>query len=93
AAFDSEKRYFFTKCAASMNTEINEPEEALDATHKGPTRPVPLTDQGKKYVNQAFSQLDLWNRGLFGLISWLETVHENGKGLLDFIIKEYDVEQ
>jgi hypothetical protein len=56
---------------------------------KNPDTPVPLTDLGKKNLNQAFSHLDLWNRALVGLISWLETVNEEGKSLLVVIKKEY----
>ncbi len=54
--------------------------------------PVPLTEQGKLSLNQAYSHLDLWNRGLIGLISWLEIVNEEGKSLLVFIQKEYRLE-
>jgi hypothetical protein len=51
--------------------------------------PVPLTEQGKKSLNQAYSHLQLWNRGLIGLISWLEEVNEEGTRLVIFIQKEY----
>ena len=54
--------------------------------------PVPLTEQGKRSLNQAYSHLDLWNRGLIGLISWLEIVNEEGKSLVVFIQKEYHLE-
>ena len=57
--------------------------------YKYPDKPVPLTAEGKKNLNQAFSHLDLWNRALGGLISWLETVNEEGKHLLDTIKREY----
>ncbi|MBE0649739.1 MAG: hypothetical protein IH595_02750 [Bacteroidales bacterium] len=53
--------------------------------------PVPLTEQGKKLLNQAYAHLQLWNYGLMGLISWLDGVHEEGKTLLAFIQKEYHV--
>ena len=56
-------------------------------TNKG--IPVPLTEQGKKLVNQAYANLQLWNRGLIGLISWLEQVNEEGTRLVTFIQKEY----
>jgi hypothetical protein len=51
--------------------------------------PVPLTEQGKKLVNQAYANLQLWNRGLIGLISWLEQVNVEGTRLVAFIQKEY----
>ena len=54
--------------------------------------PVPLTEQGKKSLNQAYSHLQLWNRGLIGLISWLEEVNEEGTRLVTFIQKEYHLE-
>jgi uridine kinase len=54
--------------------------------------PVPLTEQGKKSLNQAYAHLQLWNRGLIGLISWLEEVNEEATKLLIFIQKEYHVE-
>jgi hypothetical protein len=54
--------------------------------------PVPLTEQGKKSLNQAYSHLQLWNRGLIGLISWLEEVNEEGTRLVIFIQKEYHLE-
>ena len=60
--------------------------------NKNPEVPVPLTEQGKKSLNQAYSSLDLWNRGLIGLISWLEIVNEEGKRLVIFIQKEYHLE-
>ena len=59
---------------------------------KHPDTPVPLTDLGKKNINQAYSHLDLWNRALFGLISWLETVNREGKSSLEFITKEYKLQ-
>jgi hypothetical protein len=58
---------------------------------KNPDKPVPLTDLGKKNINQAYSHLDLWNRAMIGLISWLETVNEEGKNLMKFIMDEYNI--
>ena len=54
--------------------------------------PVPLTEQGKKLLNEAYAHQQLWNSGLTGLISWLESVNEEGKGLLIFIQKEYHMQ-
>jgi hypothetical protein len=60
--------------------------------NKNKGKPVPLTGEGKKYLNQAFANLQLWNRGLTGLISWLENVHAEGTSLVTFVQKEYDRE-
>jgi len=54
--------------------------------------PVPLTEQGKKLLNPTFANLQLWNRGLTGLISWLVAVNEEAVKLLAFIQKEYHLE-
>ena len=54
--------------------------------------PVPLTEQGEKILNEAYAHQQLWNSGLTGLISWLESVNEEGKGLLIFIQKEYHMQ-
>ena len=54
--------------------------------------PVPLTEQGKKILNEAYAHQQLWNSGLTGLISWLKSVNEEGKGLLIFILKEYHMQ-
>ena len=58
---------------------------------KNRNMPVPLTEQGKKSLNEAYAHLQLWNSGLLGLISWLERVNNEGKDLLTFIQKEYHV--
>lgn len=60
--------------------------------NKNKNIPVPLTEQGKKSLNEAYAHLQLWNAGLLGLISWLEGVNNEGKELLTFIQKEYDTE-
>jgi len=60
--------------------------------HKNPNIPVALTVQGKKSLNQAYAHLQLWNRGLIGLISWLERVNEEAINLLTFIQIEYKLE-
>ena len=57
--------------------------------NKNKNTAVPLTEQGKKLLNEAFAHQQLWNYGLSGLISWLETVNEEGTGLVTFIQKEY----
>jgi len=59
--------------------------------HKNKNIPVPLTEQGKKLLNEAYAHLQLWNSGLLGLISWLEGVNNEGKNLVIFIQKEYHI--
>jgi hypothetical protein len=53
--------------------------------------PIPMTEEGKHSLNLAYGNLDLWNRGLGGLISWLENVNEEGKSMVIFIKKEYHI--
>jgi len=53
--------------------------------------PVPLTEQGKKSINEAYAHLQLWNAGLQGLISWLEGVNSESKDLVIFIQKQYHI--
>jgi len=55
--------------------------------------PVPLTEEGKKLLNQSYANLELWNKGLTGLISWLQEVHNEGTSLVIFIQKEYHLER
>jgi hypothetical protein len=57
--------------------------------NKNKKTPVPLTEQGKKLLNEAFAHEQLWNYGLSGLISWLEEVNEEATRLVTFIQKEY----
>jgi len=59
---------------------------------RNPYVPVPLTDQGKKSLNEAYANLELWRRGLIGLISWLEVVNQEGEDLITLIHKEYQIE-
>ena len=59
--------------------------------NKNKDTPVPLTDQGKKMLNEAYAHLQLWNSGLVGLISWLENVDNEGKDLLVLIQEEYHI--
>jgi hypothetical protein len=59
---------------------------------KNNNSPIPLTPEGTKLVNQAYANLQLWNKGLIGLISWLQDVHEEGVSLIAFIQEEYELE-
>jgi hypothetical protein len=53
---------------------------------------VPLTEEGRKSINEAYAHLHLWNSGLIGLISWLEGVNEEGEDLLNLIQQEYQMD-
>jgi hypothetical protein len=59
---------------------------------KNNTIPVPLTEQGKKLLNPAYANLQQWNKGLIGLISWLKEVNQEGISLVTFIQQEYQLE-
>jgi hypothetical protein len=54
--------------------------------------PVPLNEQGRKLLSEAYANRKVWKYGLSGLISRLKVVNEEGKRILVFIQKEYDVE-
>jgi hypothetical protein len=60
---------------------------------KNENDPIPLTEQGKNSLNQAYSHLFLWNRGLTGLISYLEVVNMEGKELVTFIQDQYKLKK
>jgi hypothetical protein len=62
------------------------------ALDKNPGIPVPLTEEGKRTLNHAYANVQLWNRGLIGLINWLREVNEEGKSLVKFIKQEYRLE-
>jgi len=57
--------------------------------NRNPGVPVPMTGQGIQVLNQAYSHLFLWNRGLTGLISYLEAVNTEGRELVTFIQGQY----
>ncbi len=59
---------------------------------KNSNSPVPLTEEGIKLLNKAYANLQLWNKGLIGLISWLETIHKEGAALVTFIQTQYGLE-
>jgi len=100
----SDKIMEYDQALKKYNTQSNMMYNALTNTtvytqffdfislRKHPDTPVPLTELGKKNINQAYGHLDLWNRALFGLISWLETVNKEGKSSLEFIMKEYNLQ-
>jgi hypothetical protein len=75
--------------------EVNEYSQFFDFINLEKNRniPVTLTEQGKKSLNQAYAHLQLWNRGMIGLISWLENVNKEATNLLIFIQKEYQLKR
>jgi hypothetical protein len=56
---------------------------------KDPNMPVPLTEQGKKMLNEAYANRKVWQIGVSGLIGRLEVVSMEAKTILPFIEKEY----
>lgn len=52
---------------------------------------VPLTEQGRKLLNEAYANRRVWQICLSLLISHLKNVNEEGKIILQFIQKEYDL--
>jgi hypothetical protein len=53
------------------------------------TIPVPLTEQGKRLLNEAYADRKIWNYGISALINRLREVNEQGKRIVDFIQDEY----
>jgi hypothetical protein len=51
--------------------------------------PVPLAEQGRKLLNEAYANRKVWQYALTGLISRLQVVNEEGKAFLLIIQKEY----
>jgi hypothetical protein len=51
--------------------------------------PVPLAEQGRKLLNEAYANRKVWQFAISGLISRLKTVNEEGKAFLLIIQKEY----
>lgn len=52
---------------------------------------VPLTEQGRKLLNEAYANRKVWQLCLSLLIGQLKHVNEEGKIILPFIQKEYDL--
>ena len=91
--YDQKVKKYYTQSGLMYNaiTNMTYYSQLFDFINlnKNQSGPIPLTELGKQSLNQAYSHLDLWNRGLTGLISWLENVNEEGKDLVVFIQKEY----
>jgi hypothetical protein len=54
--------------------------------------PVPLTEQGRKLLNEAYANRKVWRYILTNLLNNLELVNKESKAVLQFIQKEYQVE-
>lgn len=54
--------------------------------------PVPLTEQGRKLLNEAYANREVWRYILLNLFNSLKLVNEESKGTLLFIQKEYQLE-
>lgn len=85
------KYYVQSNLMYSALREVTDYSQLFDfiSLQRNPNIPVPLTEQGKESLNQAYANLQLWNKGLIGLISWLEVVNEEGEKLITIIQKEY----
>ena len=88
------KYYVQSNLMYSALSEMTNYSELFDFIRldKNENIPVPLTEQGKRSLNRAYANLQLWNKGLVGLISWLKIVDEEGKSLIAFIQEEYHLE-
>lgn len=88
------KYYAQSNLMYSALHDVTEYSQLFDfiSLERNPNVPVPLTAQGKKSLNEAYANLELWRRGLIGLISWLEVVHNEGEDLITIIQKEYQLE-
>ncbi|HEY1871098.1 MAG TPA: hypothetical protein VGG71_08575 [Chitinophagaceae bacterium] len=54
--------------------------------------PVPLTEQGRKLLNEAYANRKVWRFILSNLVSRLEEVNKESKDIMLFIQKEYPLE-
>jgi len=54
--------------------------------------PVPLTEQGRKLLNEAYANRKVWRYILSNLVSSLRLVNKESKVILLFIQKEYQLE-
>ena len=54
--------------------------------------PVPLTEQGRKLLNEAYANRKVWRFILSNLISSLKLINNESKAILLFIKKEYQLE-
>jgi hypothetical protein len=54
--------------------------------------PIPLPEQGRKLLNEAYANRKVWQYALSGLIGRLQVVNEEGKAFLLIIQKEYQLQ-
>jgi hypothetical protein len=54
--------------------------------------PIPLIEQGRKLLNEAYANRKVWQYALSGLIGRLQVVNEEGKAFLLIIQKEYHLQ-
>src|SRR5947199_3251098 len=59
---------------------------------KNPNMPVPLTEQGRKLLNEAYANRKVWRFILTNLTSSLTLVNNESRAVLLFVQKEYQVE-
>ncbi len=60
--------------------------------NKNKNIPVPLTEQGKKLLNEAYANRKVWSYGMSILIERLKDVNKEGKSILAFIKEQYQLE-
>jgi len=93
--YDQLLKKYYTQSNLMYNAalDVNDYSQVFDFINldKNKNIPVPLSEQGKKSLNSAYAHLQLWNRGMIGLISWLEDVNKEATKLLIFIQKEYQI--
>jgi hypothetical protein len=61
-----------------------------DGINKGP---IPLPQESRQLLNQAYANRKTWNYGMGSLIYCLRNVNEEGKRVIKFIKQQYDVEE
>ncbi len=91
--YDATVRNFYEQ-AALMNGALADQhiyEQFFDFINlnKNIDTPVPLTEQGKKLLNEAYANRKIWKYGLTVLTTQLQDVHEHGKSTLAFIKEQY----
>lgn len=59
---------------------------------KNADTPVPLSEQGRKLLNEAYANRKVWQYAISGLISRLKAVSDEGKAFLAIVQKEYKLE-
>lgn len=59
---------------------------------KNTNTPIPLPEQGRKILNEAYANRKVWQYAISGLISRLKVVSEQGKAFLTIIQKEYELQ-